>query len=214
MCRVYGSGESAYVRLCCRTGKPGVRVAWDKPKQHFLAAMATHGLPFRQRGRWCCELLKKHSGEGRIVLDGVRAAESGSRSRYGVVQPCLVGRGKTMVHAILHWRTEDVWQFIREQQLPYCSLYDEGFKRIGCVCCPNESNVERAMARWPKLFERIQQRCREVYTLLPSWQRRWRDGDEAFAWWCDRRSHMPSGEDEMLPWDQFDEEANDGNAQG
>ena len=48
-----------------------------------------------------------------------------------------------------------MWQFIREEHIPYCSLYDEGFSRLGCVGCPKASQKsrDREFERWPR-FER------------------------------------------------------------
>ena len=43
---------------------------------------------------------------------------------------------KTIINPIIDWSDDDVWQFIREYNIPYCKLYDEGWKRIGCIGCP------------------------------------------------------------------------------
>ena len=50
---------------------------------------------------------------------------------------------------ILLWKDQDVWDFIRSRGVAYCSLYDEGFKRLGCVGCPLSSNRPAEFARWP-----------------------------------------------------------------
>lgn len=44
---------------------------------------------------------------------------------------------------IIDWSTEDVWNYIKTNNLRYCSLYDEGFDRIGCVLCPMASKNQR-----------------------------------------------------------------------
>jgi phosphoadenosine phosphosulfate reductase len=39
------------------------------------------------------------------------------------------------VHPILDWTEEDVWAYIRENDLPYNPLYDQGYRSIGCQPC-------------------------------------------------------------------------------
>lgn len=63
-----------------------------------------------------------------------------------------VTRHKVSVNIIIDWTDADVWNFIRDRGLPYCSLYDEGFRRIGCIGCPMARREERIreLTRWPK----------------------------------------------------------------
>ena len=59
---------------------------------------------------------------------------------------------RRMLNPIIDWTTDEVWEFIREYDVPYCKLYDEGWKRLGCVGCPMGTVAHRLMEfeRWPK----------------------------------------------------------------
>ena len=61
-------------------------------------------------------------------------------------------RHKTTVNPIIDWTDEDVWEFIKTENIPYCSLYDEGFSRLGCIGCPMSQTKgrERDFLRYPK----------------------------------------------------------------
>jgi phosphoadenosine phosphosulfate reductase len=180
-------------------------VCFDKPTRSFYAFIREHyGLPMRH-ARWCCEELKERGGEGRVVLTGVRAAESNKRARYGIVRPCLRGGGKTLINPLLHWSTADVWDFIREQGLPYCSLYDEGFARLGCVFCPFERNIARARAMWPKMFARLEAAVRDAYPGQASWQK-YGSPEAVLDWWYDRiRPQVDGDEQQVFSFDQFED---------
>ena len=62
---------------------------------------------------------------------------------------------KTMVNPIVDWTDEDVWGFLNENGIPHCSLYDEGYKRLGCIGCPLAGTREmlRDFERYPKYKE-------------------------------------------------------------
>lgn len=126
--------------------------------------------------RYCCEQLKEHGGENRFKITGVRWAESSRRknNRGGlelqinskardIVDPdnpanetmarfCPT-RGSHILNPIIDWTDEDVWEFINEYNVPYCKLYDEGWKRIGCIGCPLSSRQKEELDRFPKYKE-------------------------------------------------------------
>ena len=58
----------------------------------------------------------------------------------------------TTINPIIDWSNEEVWEFIKEYNIPYCCLYDEGFKRLGCIGCPMGSKQQREyeFERYPK----------------------------------------------------------------
>src|SRR5262249_13455032 len=37
------------------------------------------------------------------------------------------------IHVVLDWSYAEIWQYLREHHVPYCSLYDRGFTSLGSV---------------------------------------------------------------------------------
>lgn len=74
-----------------------------------------------------------------------------NRENAKIVEMCYKNH-TTLVNPIIDWTTDEVWEFIKEYNVPYCSLYDEGFKRLGCIGCPMGSKEQRIreFERWPK----------------------------------------------------------------
>lgn len=170
-------------------------VGWVRPAESFIELFLKHGFPIRQV-RWCCEELKEHGGEGRIVLTGVRWAESARRkSKHGIVTSW---KEKKLVNPMIDWLDEDVWEFIRREKIPYCTLYDEGWKRLGCVLCPMAEHVEEQIARWPKVanvwhraFLRFYDSCGT--SDKPSHRNkkeRWSSGEALWLAWLNRRGSL------------------------
>lgn len=172
-------------------------VIWERNKRgrNFFAALVAKGFPTR-RFRWCCSEFKEGNlPAGRRVVFGIRAVESPRRAANWQLFTRHRKTGDYVVNPILHWRDDDVWRFIHERNLPYCTLYDEGWKRLGCIGCPMSGRVgrRRDFARWPG-YERA---WRRAFSQL--WDRRagtmQRNGnpwsgsalfgssDEMFDWW-------------------------------
>ena len=177
-------------------------VAFERPRENWWNGIMAHGLPIIFR-RWYCRSLKEGHGYERVVLTGIRAAESSRRAKRTVAHPCSRGHGRDFVNPILFWTDDDVWGFIRGEKLPYCCLYDDGWKRLGCVICPFESpkNTQRSLARWPRLFAATEKRAR-MY-----WEKRLGDGgtgpehwfetfEDWWDWWLRRERTWPGKLDE------------------
>lgn len=118
------------------------------PREKIWSLIHRKRMPPTRGKRFCCAFLKEDNGKGRRVLLGVRWGESAKRSKRKMVETCYRDTSKTYVNPIIDWTDSDVWEFVRSRKLPYCSLYDEGFKRLGCVGCPS-SDIKREFARWP-----------------------------------------------------------------
>jgi phosphoadenosine phosphosulfate reductase len=184
------------------------QVGWRRPDHTFYWHVERRGFPTRLR-RWCCEEFKESGGRGRVILTGIRAEESANRARRGQVEVCLRHPDKVFVNPIRDWTAAEVWEFIRAQGLPHCSLYDEGWKRIGCTCCPFEHQVERSQARWPRIWANVLRafcrgwaRCGEDgFHGFREARRRWASPEACFEWWCSRDRPYPEleGNDDGQP---------------
>lgn len=123
-------------------------------RTNFYNLVIRKGLPNR-KVRWCCSVLKEQAGEkGSSVILGVRAAESAKRANRPVYQE---REGKFILNPIIDWSDTDVWDFIRSQNLKYPSVYDEGFKRVGCIMCPLACRARRI-----KEYEKYPQHVRAL----------------------------------------------------
>lgn len=85
----------------------------------------------------------KETMRGGIVL-----TEDNEESRE-LVEFCYK-RQKTVLNPIIEWSDADVWEFIHEYNVPYCKLYDEGYKRLGCVGCPMSTHAAEELEKYPK----------------------------------------------------------------
>ncbi len=165
------------------------QVVWHKPEHTMWAMIVKEKHPPTRIIRYCCENLKERNGVGRWVVTGIRWAESARRQQRGMMEVCRRDATTHYLHPIIDWTTADVWQYIREHQLPYCCLYDEGFDRIGCIMCPMAGTKRRHQdaVRWPQ-YARAYRRAfhkmiaKRIESGLPT---EWKNGDEVYDWWMD-----------------------------
>ena len=65
---------------------------------------------------------------------------------------CINGKDSILISPIFDWSEKDVWYFLNEvAKVPHCSLYDEGWHRIGCIGCPMSSAKQKQIenTRYP-----------------------------------------------------------------
>lgn len=54
------------------------------------------------------------------------------------------------ISPLIHWREEEIWQYIHAHKLPYNQLHDQGFPSIGCAPCtrPVRPGEDLRAGRW------------------------------------------------------------------
>lgn len=161
-------------------------------------------LPTR-RARWCCAEYKETGGAGKATLIGIRHEESARRARRGEIEftrhkfsgtfdqwseheetmvACVGGKDKLLISPIIDWTERDVWEYLNSRGIPHCTLYDRGYRRIGCILCPMSPlrQKRREMEEYPhvrkKWLETIQ------WLMDNKWQKhKYRTAEDAMEWW-------------------------------
>jgi phosphoadenosine phosphosulfate reductase len=104
---------------------------------------------------------------------------------------CIKGKDKLLVSPIFHWTHSDIWRFIRDNHMPYCKLYDEGYMRIGCIFCPMASKKSkgRDRLRYPGVERAVKKSIQYLIDTDGYGNRHNATADELFDWWVSNQSY-------------------------
>jgi len=177
-------------------------VKCEKPEKSMYRLIVENMMPPTRIVRYCCRVLKEHGGDNRFIITGIRHAESVRRDKRQKVERCFKTSSNTLyLHPIIEWSNDEVWQYIRENDLKYCSLYDEGFKRIGCIGCPMSNKRKEQFKRWPS-FKRYYQRAfaeverKRKIKNIPAIK--WNNAEELFDWWMGEKTSKENSDQTIL----------------
>ena len=186
-----------------------------KPQMSIYNMAVKKGILPTRRFRWCCAEYKETAGAGFVTLIGVRKAESVKRSKRELIEQinsnpkkrkqwnfdqfseheeslvqCMGnGKEKIVVSPILYWTDNDVWTFLNANHIEHCSLYDNGYRRIGCICCPMSSFKQKireikdyphVKTNWTKVYAKLKEKGLVYSNLSP---------DDMFDWWISGKSY-------------------------
>lgn len=198
---------------------PSVQIV--RPRLTFWALCRHYKMMPTQWTRFCCKDLKEAANAHAVTLTGVRKSESARRSsrqeiflqtrrrhpeftqgtfdqftRYQeTTVECLQGLDKLTVNPILDWSEEDVWDFIHYYDLPINPLYEKGYRRVGCICCPmsNIKSIQREVLDYPKYYAaylRLIHRIREAKRDQPKGDN-WEDLTDEEVFWAWAKKQGP-----------------------
>lgn len=102
----------------------------------------------------CCgirkiEPLKRALKGFNVWISGVRSAQSAFREDKEISEIDNVNE-IVKFYPILELSDKEIWDFIKQEKIPYNKLYDKGFTSIGCAPCtrvPTDPNDPRS-GRW------------------------------------------------------------------
>jgi len=102
----------------------------------------------------CCAIrklkpLKKILGTADAWICGLRRDQGLTRGETKIVEWDAV-QGIYKLSPLFDWSDEEVWQYIRHHDVPYNTLYDLGFRSIGCAPCTRATAPDQDIraGRW------------------------------------------------------------------
>lgn len=122
----------------------------------------------------------------KIAKNGGIIMNMDNDSSRRVVELCY-RTNRTIVNPIIDWEDDDIWEFIRAENIPYCSLYDEGWNRLGCIGCPLTTYEKRMREfdRWPVYYKVYLHAFADMLDELEKngKNRNWEDANDVMNWW-------------------------------
>ena len=87
----------------------------------------------------CCNIrkmepLRRALKPLKVWITGLRAAQSVTRTDMPVVE-YDENFEVIKVNPLINWSEEDVWNYIKQNNVPYNKLHDQGYPSIGCAPC-------------------------------------------------------------------------------
>ncbi len=87
----------------------------------------------------CCairkvEPLKRALSDATAWMTGLRRDQAVTRTDTPAIE-WDEGNDMLKVNPIIEWTNDDVWAYIKENNVPYNELHDKGFPSIGCAPC-------------------------------------------------------------------------------
>ena len=137
----------SYVTEKFRKLNPRVPMIPSETENDFFKLCKVFGPP-SQHERWCCTIFKTSNlnkeydnlpGNSLSFL-GIRHSESLARAGYDRTQEASKISSQVNAMPIIDWTDYDVWLYILAKDLLINDCYQYGYKRVGCWCCPNNSD--------------------------------------------------------------------------
>jgi len=163
-----------YVEEICL--KLNVELEIVRPKVDFFTLAKNWGIP-SYKYRWCCRELKikpladyiKAQPDPKLVLDGIRAAESSSRAKYLPIwhHPSF---NCISISPIFYWSDEDVRKYIDEIDVPKEMIEKlETSPECWCGAYKSRSDFEKLYQLCPQLYDklaRLERSSKTGYTFI------------------------------------------------
>ena len=136
-----------YVNESFRNDNPYTPLIPSENDKDFFKLCNVFGPPSKFE-RWCCTIFKTGSlnteyqnlGANSLTFLGIRRSESKERRKYDRTQDHSKIGSQINAMPIIDWNDCDVWLYILYKGICFNNAYRWGYKRVGCWCCPNNSD--------------------------------------------------------------------------
>jgi phosphoadenosine phosphosulfate reductase len=102
----------------------------------------------------CCNIrkiepLKRALENIDFWISGLRREQSVTREDLSLIEWDNLNH-KIKINPLIDWKSEDLWDYIRQNNIPYNPLHDRGFPSIGCQPCTRaiEAGEDIRAGRW------------------------------------------------------------------
>ena len=103
----------------------------------------------------CCEVRKVEPLRRKLAdldawVTGLRREHWPTRSNIRKIDVDHDHDGIAKLNPLADWIQEDVWDYIRRNEVPYHKLYDRGYTSISCTCCTRATTAgeDPRAGRW------------------------------------------------------------------
>lgn len=152
-----------YVEQEFRNENPFTPLLPSETENDFYNLCKVFGPPSKFE-RWCCTIFKTSNlnyelqnlvGDS-ISFLGIRRSESKERQNYERTQKDSKIGSQINAMPLIDWKDCDVWLYILYKHLAFNEAYRWGYKRVGCFCCPNNSDWSTMLTEiyYPELSEK------------------------------------------------------------
>lgn len=111
----------------------------------------------------CCRIRKIEPLERALVglsawVTGLRRDQTSNRNEMQVVELDPV-RGMAKVNPLINWTNDQVWDYIRANDVPYNALHDQNYPSIGCAPCTRAIAPDEDLRAGRWWWEQSNQEC-------------------------------------------------------
>ena len=129
---------------------PDAREVEEMVREHGVN-LFYHSVENRKR---CCEVRKIHPlrlalAGSKAWVTGLRRQQTGSRQNMAAVEDDAAF-GIKKFNPLIEWSEQEVWEYIRANDVPYNALHDRHYPSIGCEPCTRAITVgeDPRSGRW------------------------------------------------------------------